>query len=109
VAKTFVGIGAIIILAGAAAIGYAVTRKATGGMSPTQSSAMASATSLVDRSARNGEGGGGVFTTSGMGVGGGLGVDRSGGGTRFSGCARTGARSIWRCTARPPSSTGGRR
>jgi hypothetical protein len=45
VGRTFAIIGAIVILAGGAAIGYAVTRKGTGGMSQAQSAAMTQAVS----------------------------------------------------------------
>ena len=40
--------GAIVIIGGGAAIGYAVTRKATGGMLPEQTAAMASAVGQLD-------------------------------------------------------------
>jgi serine/threonine-protein kinase len=48
VARGLVAAGAIILLGGGAAIGYAVTRKATGGMSAMQSSAMGSAIAQLD-------------------------------------------------------------
>jgi hypothetical protein len=40
--------GAIVIIGGGAAIGFAVTRKATGGMTPAQTTAMASAVGQLD-------------------------------------------------------------
>ena len=46
--RAFAAIGAIVVLGGGAAIGYAVTRKATSGMSPVQSSAMAGAVAQLD-------------------------------------------------------------
>ena len=48
--RTLAVAGAIVILGGGAAIGYAVTRKATSGMSPAQSAAMASAVEKLDGS-----------------------------------------------------------
>jgi serine/threonine-protein kinase len=48
VGRAFAVAGAIVILGGAAAIGYAVTRKATGGMSPAQSAAMSIAIGQLD-------------------------------------------------------------
>jgi hypothetical protein len=48
VGRSFAVAGAIVIIGGGAAIGYAVTRKATGGMSPAQSAAMASAIGQLD-------------------------------------------------------------
>ena len=46
--RAFAAVGAIVVLGGGAAIGYAVTRKATGGMSAMQSSAMAGAVAQLD-------------------------------------------------------------
>ena len=46
--RTLAVAGAIVILGGGAATGYAVTRKATGGMSPAQSTAMATAVAQLD-------------------------------------------------------------
>jgi hypothetical protein len=57
VGRAFAVAGAIVILGGGAAIGYAVTRKATGGMSPAQSTAMGAAVAQLDgdiRAARAG-------------------------------------------------------
>jgi hypothetical protein len=48
VGKAFAVAGAIVIVLGGAAIGYAVTRHETGGMSETQSAAMASAVARLD-------------------------------------------------------------
>src|SRR5689334_12830839 len=48
-ARALSGAGAIIILVGAAAIAYAVTRKATGEMSPAQTEAMGGAVAQLDR------------------------------------------------------------
>ncbi len=46
--RTFAIIGAIVIIAGGSAIGYAVTRKGAGGMSPAQTAAMAKAVGQLD-------------------------------------------------------------
>ncbi|HEY0479725.1 MAG TPA: serine/threonine-protein kinase [Kofleriaceae bacterium] len=46
--KAFAVAGAVIIIAGSAAIGYALTRKAPGGMSDAQAGAMASAVTRLD-------------------------------------------------------------
>src|SRR4051794_32927782 len=48
VGRSLVAVGAVVIIGGGAAIGYAVTRKATGGMTPVQSAAMASAIGQLD-------------------------------------------------------------
>jgi Protein kinase domain len=48
VGRTLAVAGAIVILGGGAAIGYAVTRKATSGMSPVQSAAMGAAVAQLD-------------------------------------------------------------
>jgi tRNA A-37 threonylcarbamoyl transferase component Bud32 len=50
VARAVAVVGALIIIAGGAAIGYAVTREAAGGMSPMQSDAMAKAVAQLDSS-----------------------------------------------------------
>ncbi len=43
-----IGLGAVLVIAGGAAIGYAVTRDATGGMTPEGSTAMTSAIAQLD-------------------------------------------------------------
>jgi hypothetical protein len=48
VGRALAAVGAVVIIGGGAAIGYAVTRKATGGMSPVQTAAMATAVSQLD-------------------------------------------------------------
>jgi protein kinase-like protein len=48
VARALVAAGAIVIIGGGAAVGFAVTRKATGGMLPEQTAAMASAVAQLD-------------------------------------------------------------
>jgi hypothetical protein len=48
VGRTLVAIGAVVIVAGGAAIGYAVTRKASHGMSPEQNAAMATAVGQLE-------------------------------------------------------------
>jgi len=48
VGRAFAVAGAVAIIGGGAAIGYAVTRKATGGMSPVQTAAMAIAIGELD-------------------------------------------------------------
>jgi hypothetical protein len=50
VGRAFAIVGAIVIIAGGGAIGYAVTRKGVGGMSPAQTAAMARAVGDLDGS-----------------------------------------------------------